>query len=241
MSGQIATAMGASSASLQIFLDKHSIERVPTEIKSVTDARYVIHKHESAIENDEANLEVRRIVLDFHAYAKKIVTQIQEHIGDADYIDFPKVFSNFKDKHNYVKHELAKAYISVLEQNINPILYFSAKKHYIISKILIENLDESDLKVEKFKENVKNADKLDTDILELGIFIGLEQIIVISAFSLVNRDDPLFISEYSKLANKFTYMISKKYPKQYLENLQLSKYSEQEYKRFIQNLISTKA
>ncbi len=229
---------------LEDFKATYEIVDFKEKIQHLTEAPYNIKStsHKAPLREIEASLAAKSYITKFDNYLNNAFSTIKEK--GIDKVWLRQFASSIKDAKE-IKHNFTKAYITILEESdVNPILYFSAKKHFIISKIFFDVLSKTDFEkiernIDQINEELKTMewDDDDKNSFEIGLFVSLEQMIIPAAFSEVNRNDEQFIAKYSELVEKYAYIIANRYPDEYLRISELDKrfYSKDAYLSIIDN------
>jgi uncharacterized protein YozE (UPF0346 family) len=238
---ELTVLMGAegASSSAEIFKKKYGISQYPTEIKHPMDSRLAIRERNSIGKESLAHSEARLYITEFDSLiTPKVLDALKTNLDILDSFDYIKVIDEAKKNNKKIEQLLTDVSMSVLSYDINPALYFAAKKHFIITKVALESINGSPNIAELKKTIAKGLSEKQMVDFKFGIFIGLEQVAVTTAFSPKNRDDFEFISKYTELTDRYAYYISEKLPVEYLKATQLygTAYSDNTYLKFSKEL-----
>ncbi len=209
---------------------------VPNEIKKGFDARFKSTTHDNK-GNLKAISKGVEIIKNFDKFMDNIINRYKTYYKDFKYFNKNKLLSDFKKEYETVNKQITKIYDSILEdKTINLTAYFYAKKHSILTEIFLKKLEKININSIKITDlELKDENQ---DIFELGVFLGLEPILVTTMLSVSNRDDDNLNNIYGKLINKYSRIIAKLYPKEYIEATHLDKplYPANTYSKFLKYL-----
>lgn len=232
---------------LEEFKDSFQIVNFRKDIKTVDEAKYVIKSaaHKDLALNNAANSKIRSVVINFNSDVDKAFESIMENGIDKEKVK--TLFSSITNS-TIVSEILTKVQRTLVEttSDVNPLLYFSAKKHFIIAKILYDSvLSKVEIKdlentIDEINKEIKagHVTEEEKESFGLGYFTAIEPAIIPAVFSPYNRDDEEFITTYSNLVDKYTYIVAQQYPEQYLKLSELDKrfYSKEAYMDVLQQL-----
>ncbi len=193
--------------------------RLPAEIKKPADARFesLVHGSHSS---DRVISKAFGIILDFDEIATDIINGYRKDRKDLKNFDVKEIFRRFREGHESTG-ELISVYESVLDDgDINPTTYLNAKRHFTIAKIFLEKFGAID--ISKINYDDLELDEGKEENFKLGIFIGLEPILVTSMFSALKRDDAELSQAYGKLIDRYSYMVATMYPSEYISATELN-------------------
>ncbi len=198
------------------FAIQHKV-RTPKMIKKLSDARFISKLHDNDA-NSKAVEAAFEIINDFDKYTDKIIKYYNKNPNLLDIKNLTSIIKKIKLEHNKMEF-LLMPNPEIINQGINHILYIYAKQHFVISKIffnLIDKIDLNDIKREK-------VNNFDVERFKLGVFIGLESVLITSIFSPYGRDNSKLINNYGKLVEKYSHMIALNYPDEYINATNLNK------------------
>lgn len=216
------------------FAEQYHI-KMPTAIKKPTDAKFLPRTHDNYA-SDKAIAKAYEIISKFDELSDDIVDRYRKHWKNMKYFNVQEILGDFKKGHESTE-QLIRVYESVLSYgDINPTTYIHAKRHFMIAKIFIEKFKDIDFEKIKYEDLKLEDDKKEN--FKLGVFVGLEPILVTTLFSSSNRDDPELSQVYGKLVDKYSHMVAQMYPQEYLESAQLDKpsYTVSAYAKFVDYL-----
>jgi len=194
---------------------------------------------------NEAYTNSKNILLNFDNFSDKIFKQIFK--PKIKKREIKKIVKNIQNNLKEVSEEykeldiwLTTIHESFLSEPINPIVYFLAKKHYILAKIAINSvkkLSEDDI-LKIVKSISEKSLKENSEWLIVGVFIGLEPIFVSSLIIAGGRRDYDFISSYNNLINRYLPLVSRNFIEDFLKETEISKniYGIDAYHKFVSEL-----
>ena len=228
MQTQAQVVVGTSYS--ETFAQTHRI-KIPTEIKIPSDARFIPKPHDGKA-STKAIRRAAEIILDFDAVAESILKDYKKDWNDIiKSFNIKETLDRFTKQHNQIERLLTIVQKSVLDGGfINPITYLNAKRHFTISKIMLEKI--------KDIETIEGEVDQDDEGFKLGLFLGLEPIFVISLFSASERNNRKLGQAYGNLVDKYSYMVAQMDTDEYIKSTQLDKpaYSTEEYSQFLSYL-----
>lgn len=127
-----------------------------------------------------------------------------------------------------ISENLVKVGDEALKMLNNPTVLFMAKKHYIISDIVLDYIEE---KKETFREEIRNLSEEelkervqeDKGLFRLGVFVSLEGVLITLLMVADIRKDVKFMANYSKLLDKYSYLIARVFPEKYKKKTELER------------------
>lgn len=211
----------AGASYSDIFAKDYKV-RLPDTIEHPTSARFISTAHDSHA-NDRATAQAKRIVDRFEEVADEARHRINKHQKDLKLFNLPRILEEFRKSHRSAEQILIEVHRSVMEGNtlINPTTYLHAHRHFVIAKIFIEKFDEMDL--ESIKDEKLDLTDEKRENFNLGMFVGLEPILVTAVFSSDGRDDAALSQKYGRLVDKYSNIVATMYPKEYIAAMDLNK------------------
>lgn len=216
---QIQKELFAGASYAEQFANDYRI-RIPNEIKNPSDAKFVPVTHDSRA-GDKAIIRASEIINKFYDITDKVIKEYKKNPNVLQDLNLKKLVLNFVQGHNSTE-QLIKVYESVLSNGaINPITYIYAKEHFIIANIFLSKFREID--IESIKNKKLELNDSTKENFRLGIFIGLEPILVTAIFSALKRDDSILSQNYGKLVEQYARIVVKMYPDEYIKATKINK------------------
>lgn len=229
---QVQEQVLAGTSYTETFADDYQI-RLPREIKKPTDARFLPITHDSRA-NDRAIAKAVEIIYKFDEVTEEVIGKYRKHWKELKYFDVKELLNRFVSGHQSTE-QLIRVYESVLaDSDINPITYIHAKRHFTVAQIFLNKFEEID--VEKITREELKIDEGQEGNFRLGVFVGLEPILVTALFSAMHRDDAKLSQAYGRLVDRYSHMVAAMYPKEYLQATALNKpaYPAEAYSKFLE-------
>lgn len=140
------------------------------------------------------------------------------------------------DNHRMTEDLLEVQKTLMENREASPDIYFMARKHYVLAKVLLKFLEERkdeislDEAFEKIKEN-----EYGLEAFKLGVFVGMEPILVSSLILASLTGDEEYINQYSRILDKVSFIFSRNFEEEIREEIDVPKkdFSSEEKKRII--------
>lgn len=162
--------------------------------------------------------EFSSLLKDFDSEVDSLVDRLNkrdltENIGEA--------ITKVENNHN--KLSILSTYSDkMLEKLNNPVVLFMAQKHFIISDIILNSMDRDKEEIRKEIENrtekeLKEEILKNKDVFKLGIFVALEKVFINLLLIADMRSDIEFMGNYSRLIDRYSHMVARRFPEKYKE------------------------
>lgn len=194
-------------------------------IRSSSDARVINMQHVDYLD-DKAYYMAKAIITNFDDYVSKLRKRLIKSYKRIGKIKFSfksekeGTFLSVKSDSENFKINITYIFPKVID-DVNPELYYVAKKHMIMAQIYLNKAKEfegREFDLFNLLESIKGDDE--EEQFKFGMFVGMEPLLVngaIIAYRKFNDND--FLLKYKKLVERFFIFVAEEYSKNYLEKI----------------------
>ena len=195
--------------------DWDSFLTVPSQIGNVQDIYLNSRSQRRDIKRDVEGMyrQVKEFIRDFDENTEDYLKESKDNI-DFEELDIDEIVENAKRGHRETGEVLTQVKENLLNEELNPTVYFMTTKHFSMSKIFLEIMEESNIELEELNQTDLDNES-EKENFKLGVFLALEPILVTSAIVADMKEDEDFLDDYSQLMDRFSFLFSRRYRDEY--------------------------
>ncbi|OKY77794.1 MAG: Aspartate-semialdehyde dehydrogenase Acd [Candidatus Methanohalarchaeum thermophilum] len=209
---------------------------LPEKIEKIFDLHKKTRSKRRQTERDleEIYSTSKELIENFDSKTKEYFEEIDENELKKEKIE--ETVNEMKKNHASIGKKIEVKKPIVDKREIEPNIYFMAKKHHTIAEIVYEKIESYDKDIDlsgQYRE-IKKKEGL-PEIFKLGVFVTLEPYLVSSLLIASREEDLDYIMNYREILDDVSYLFSRMFREEYKEKTGLKdlKFNRKEIKAVV--------